>query len=79
MKSLLLIGGFLGFGIGLFFSWLEESTWPSALWHACLGAYLTGMLLRWWGQAWQKSLENAMLERRAAAELLASRPKGSKS
>jgi hypothetical protein len=65
MKSLLLFGGFLGFGIGLFFSWLQESSWPTALWHACLGAYVGGLLLRWWGRAWRAGLENALLERRS--------------
>jgi hypothetical protein len=64
MKSLLLIGGLLGFGIGFAFSWLEENAWPSILWHACLSAYLTGLLFRWWGRAWLKSLNAAMIERR---------------
>jgi hypothetical protein len=64
MKSLLLIGGLLGFGIGFAFSWMEENAWPSILWHACLGAYLTGLLFRWWGRAWLKGLNAAMIERR---------------
>ena len=78
MKSLLLIGGLLGFGIGLFFSWLEESTWPTTLWHACLGAYVTGWLMRWWGRAWQRGLESAMLEQQASAAAASSHSKGSK-
>jgi hypothetical protein len=68
MKSLLLMGGLLGFGIGLLFSWAEESPWPSCLWHACLAAYLTGLLMRWWGSAWRKSLESSLRERQAAAQ-----------
>jgi hypothetical protein len=67
MKSLLLIGGLLGFGIGFAFSWVEENSWPSILLHACLGAYLTGFLLQWWGRAWLKSLASAMTERREQA------------
>jgi hypothetical protein len=62
MKALLLIGGLLGFGIGLTFSWVQESAWPSCLWHACLAAYLAGLLLRWWGRAWRKNLENVLSE-----------------
>jgi 4-amino-4-deoxy-L-arabinose transferase-like glycosyltransferase len=62
MKALLLIGGLLGFGIGLIFSWAQESSWPSCLWHACLAAYLASLLLRWWGRAWRKSLENSFSE-----------------
>jgi hypothetical protein len=56
MKLLLLIGGVLGFGIGLTFSWAQECSWPSSLWHGCLAAYIAGILLRWWGRAWRKNL-----------------------
>jgi hypothetical protein len=63
MKLLLLIGGLLGFGIGLVFSWAQESPWPASLWRACLAAYLTSMLLRWWGNSWRKNLEAALRER----------------
>jgi hypothetical protein len=62
MKALLLIGGFLGFGIGLIFSWAQESAWPSCLWHACLAAYVGGLLLRWWGRAWRRNLEMALAD-----------------
>ena len=65
MKSLILIGGLLGFGIGFAFSWLQENAWPSTLWHACLSAYLTGLLFQWWGRAWLKGLHSAANERRA--------------
>jgi hypothetical protein len=57
MKALLLIGGLLGFGIGLIFSWAQESAWPSCLWHASLAAYLASQMLRWWGRSWRKNLE----------------------
>jgi hypothetical protein len=60
MKALLLIGGLLGFGIGLIFSWAQESAWPSCLWHGCLAAYFGGLLLRWWGRAWRKNLAMAL-------------------
>ncbi len=62
MKSLMLIGGLLGFGIGLLLSWAEESSWPASLWHACLAAYLTSLLMRWWGSAWRKNLAEALRE-----------------
>lgn len=67
MKSLLLIGGLLGFGIGLIFSWVQESAWPSCLWHACLAAYLASLLLRWWGRAWRKNLQRAFSENQSYA------------
>jgi hypothetical protein len=63
MKSLMLFGGVLGFGIGLFCSRIQENSWPYCLWHASLGAYAGGWLLGWWGRAWQQSLRNAALER----------------
>jgi hypothetical protein len=60
MKSLLLIGALLGFGIGLAFSLAQESPWPASLWHACLTAYLTSLMLRWWGRAWRANLATAL-------------------
>jgi len=78
MKLLLIIGGFLGFGIGLLFNWSEESAWPSSLWHACLTAYAASILMKWWGSAWRKSLEAAMREREARSESSATIPSFSK-
>jgi hypothetical protein len=68
MKLLLLVGGLLGFSIGLLFSWAEQSPGPTCLWHACLAAYLTANLMRWWGEAWRRSLEEAMRERQSKIE-----------
>jgi hypothetical protein len=63
MKLLLLLGGALGFGIGLVFSRAQENSWPFCLWHACVAAYAGGWLTGWWGRAWQKNLKDADLER----------------
>ena len=62
MKLLLLIGGLLGFGIGFLFSWVQDSSWPCCLWHACLAAYVASLLMRWWGRAWRKSLAESLAE-----------------
>jgi hypothetical protein len=67
MRFLLLIGGLLGFAIGLIFSWAQASAWPTSLWHACVAAYVAGLLMRWWGRAWRKNLENALKERQTLA------------
>lgn len=67
MKSLLLIGGLMGFGIGLAFSWSESAEWPASLWHASIAAYLTALLMRWWGTAWRKNLEAALHEQQSMA------------
>ena len=62
MKTLLLFGGLVGFAIGFGFSWAQESTWPASLWHACAAAYVTGLLLKWWGQAWRRGLAASLAE-----------------
>jgi len=81
MKLLLLLGGLLGFGIGLLFGWAEDSSGSACLWHACLAAYLTAILMRWWGDAWRNGLTEALRERQAASEQNSSPPlsKASKS
>jgi len=63
MKSLMLLGGVLGFGIGLICSRIQDNAWPYCLWHASLGAYAGGWLLGWWGRAWQHNLKDSALER----------------
>jgi hypothetical protein len=81
MKFLLLIGGLLGFAIGLIFSWAQKSAWPTSLWHACVAAYLASLMMRWWGRAWRKNLEESLRERQSAgaSENLSSSPAVSKS
>ena len=66
MKSLLLVGGLLGWGVGMGFSLLQGNSWPAGFWHGCLAAYLTALLLRWWGRAWRKSLAQSLQEREEA-------------
>ena len=67
MKLLLLLGGLLGFSIGLLFSWAEEGSGSTCLFHACVAAYLTAILMRWWGSAWRKSLAESWHERQSRA------------
>jgi hypothetical protein len=66
MKSLLLVGGVLGWGVGVASSYSRGNAWPACLWHGCLAAYLTALLMRWWGRAWRKSLEQSLQEREQA-------------
>ena len=67
MKLLMILGGCIGFGIGVSFGIASESGWPSTLWRAALTAYLAGLLMRWWGSLWMKSLKQVLLEKQAAA------------
>ena len=66
MKLTMTLGGFLGFGIGLIFSWAQGSSWPSMVWRAALAALLAGWLLRWWGRLWINALHDAQRARQAA-------------
>lgn len=68
MKLLMITGGLLGFGIGLALGWARESTWPTILWRASLGACLSGLLMRWWGRRWVAALQASLLQRRAVPE-----------
>ena len=60
MKFLILIGGIIGFSIGLLFGWAFESPYPSVLWKSCMAAYAAGWLMKWWGGMWAKSLKAAL-------------------
>lgn len=62
MKFLILIGGIVGFGIGILFGWAFESSYPSVLWKSCMAAYISGWLMKWWGNMWVKSLKAALRE-----------------
>lgn len=64
MKLIILIGGFTGFGVGMFFGWANQSPWPSVIWRSCAAAYAAAFLLRWWGRLWIKSIYQAQYERR---------------
>lgn len=67
MKMMMLTGAALGFAVGITFSLLRQSTWPTVVWHACVAAYVAGMLFRWWGRHWTKNLRLALVEKQAAA------------
>ena len=56
MKLLMISGGLIGFLIGIFFGMAQGSEWPAILWRASVAAFLAGVVLRWWGRVWIKSL-----------------------
>jgi hypothetical protein len=78
MKLLMLLGGAMGFGIGLFCSRLQENSWPYCLWQACLAAYAGGWLMGWWGRALQQNLRDSALDRAARSAALLATPSASK-
>lgn len=52
MKSLLMVGGILGFVSGGAISALREQPLLSCLGHGCVAALVAGLLLPWWNCAW---------------------------
>lgn len=56
MKKLMILGGLLGFSIGLGFGLAHGSSWPSVLWRASVASFCAGWLSRWWGGIWVRSL-----------------------
>jgi hypothetical protein len=68
MKILVIIGGLLGFVSGFLLSWARENSGSTCLWHACLAAYATATLFRWWGSAWYKNFAEAIHEKQNKPE-----------
>lgn len=56
MKQLMILGGMLGFLIGVGFGWLNRSPWPDVIWRALVVTYLAALLMRWWGNIWIRGL-----------------------
>jgi len=48
------------------FSFVQGNSLSACLWHGCLAAYFTALLMRWWGRVWRKSLEQSLQERQEA-------------
>ncbi|HUI06951.1 MAG TPA: hypothetical protein VL486_08075 [Verrucomicrobiae bacterium] len=64
MKKLLLVGGLLGFGIGIGFGLIQGESLPTALLQASVALYAGALLMRWWGRAWIQALEESRRGRR---------------
>lgn len=63
MKLLMILGGLIGFGLGLLGGLLQGCAWPQVFGRACVAALLAGIVLRWWGQVWAKNFQKAVEER----------------
>ena len=48
----MVIGGLIGFLIGILFGYAQEVAWPTLFWRASVAALVAGLLLRWWGRIW---------------------------
>jgi hypothetical protein len=65
MKKFMLIGGLLGFLLGVVLGWSQQSVWPVILCRASVMALGAGLLFRWWSGVCFRSLHQAQLERAA--------------
>lgn len=73
MKRLMIIGGMLGFAIGMALgSSTEGADGPTVLWRSSVACVAGGVLLRWWGRVWVRCLRDAHLRQQEA--LLANLP-----
>ncbi len=61
----MILGGSIGFLIGILFGLAQGSAWPAVIWRASVATVLAGVLLRWWAGIWMQSLRNAQRERLA--------------
>jgi hypothetical protein len=80
MRLLLLLGGLLGFAVGMAVGLLKGNAWPTLLWRASVAALLLGLLCRWWGRVWFNSwrevqADPASLPAPANAAIASSAPK----
>jgi hypothetical protein len=67
MKKLMIMGAFAGFLTGLIFSSAALGpASPMVLFRASIGALAGGILMRWWGRLWVRSIIFAQQERLAA-------------
>ena len=75
MKRMMLTGAMVGFTGGFGVAWLREVPVQDAFWHACVAAYVVGMLMRWWHGVWVRGLRESY-EAQAAAAMTAAEDRG---
>ncbi|MGB9603675.1 MAG: hypothetical protein ACP5MG_11210 [Verrucomicrobiia bacterium] len=59
MKLMLMIGGFVGFGIGVILGVAQSGSWQDVIWKSAVAAYIAGFLMKWWGTVWIKSIQES--------------------
>lgn len=67
MKKMMIMGGFVGFGLGVVTGLVKEISWPALFLRACVTALLSGLLFRWWGRVWIGGLKDSLAQAAAAA------------
>ena len=64
----MILGGLIGFLIGIFLGAAQGASLPEILWRSSVAAFLAGVVLRWWGKVWVSSLKKELQERATAAK-----------
>lgn len=59
MKKMMIMGGLIGFGIGVVTGYVKEVAWPALFLRACVAALISGLLFRWWGRVWLSGLRDS--------------------
>jgi len=75
MKKLMMMGGLIGFGIGVVTGLVKEVTWPALFLRACVAAFFSGLLFRWWGRVWVSGLKDSLAQAAATKSATASAPR----
>ncbi len=76
MKKMMIMGGLLGFGLGVVTGLVKEISWPALFLRACVTALISGLLFRWWGRVWLSGLRDSIAAK--AAEKQSSQPAATK-
>ena len=72
MKKLMIMGGLIGFLIGILLGLMQGVGWPALLWRGSIASLAVGLLLRWDGGVWIRSLLESRAQRLAAEAALSS-------
>ena len=62
MKTFMLMGGLVGFVIGLVSGWFGAVSWPVLLCRSSVAALAAGLLMRWWWRVCVRSLHQKLLQ-----------------
>lgn len=68
MKKMMIMGGLIGFAIGVVTGLMKEVTPPELFLRACVSALLAGLLFRWWGRVWMTGLKDSLAQAAIAAK-----------
>jgi hypothetical protein len=69
MRKMMILGGAIGFDIGVLSGLVTEgSTWPTILLRSSIGALVAGLLMRWWAGIWSSCWQQVNNERMKARE-----------